>query len=243
MTRLDIHLKQITLSATAIAELPFPPPKIFTNALLHPHDITALIRDTEAHERALFSIATAGTATGARNIPGPEARRKTVYNSSGVPSASQAIRRDARNRSAVAAVLGRPLMERIRAAADPDARTERGGVDVELLLRGAEELPNPRAAGKISSCRLRYHQLSSSLRYYEATVENRSARLLQADSLSDEKLQNARRRGNISEADLDEITEQDLKREEEEVRELEKRKRALEERVSRMEQDLGGLLR
>ena len=33
----------------------FPSSKIFTNALLHSHDITSLIRDTEAHERALFN--------------------------------------------------------------------------------------------------------------------------------------------------------------------------------------------
>ena len=39
------------------------------------------------------------------------------------------------------------------------------------------------------------------------------------------------------------FTLEDLKREEQEVRELEERKRTLEERVNGMERDLGGLMR
>ena len=39
------------------------------------------------------------------------------------------------------------------------------------------------------------------------------------------------------------VTEEDLKREDGEIRELEKKKRTLEDRVSGMERDLGGLLR
>ena len=39
------------------------------------------------------------------------------------------------------------------------------------------------------------------------------------------------------------VTEEDLMREDEEIRELEKKKRTLEDRVSGMERDLGGLLR
>ena len=39
------------------------------------------------------------------------------------------------------------------------------------------------------------------------------------------------------------ITTEDFLREEEEIRELEKKKRALEDRVSEMESDLGGLRR
>ena len=58
MTLLDAHLDQISLCSKSISELSFPGPKIFTNALLAGnHDITALIRDTEQHERALFSLA------------------------------------------------------------------------------------------------------------------------------------------------------------------------------------------
>lgn len=39
------------------------------------------------------------------------------------------------------------------------------------------------------------------------------------------------------------ITVEDLEKEEQEIRELERKKRALEDRVSGMERDLGGLLR
>lgn len=39
------------------------------------------------------------------------------------------------------------------------------------------------------------------------------------------------------------ITAEDLENEEQEIRELERKKRALEDRVSGMERDLGGLLR
>ena len=39
------------------------------------------------------------------------------------------------------------------------------------------------------------------------------------------------------------ITVEDIKMEEEEILELEKKKRSLEDRVSGMEKDLGGLLR
>ena len=39
------------------------------------------------------------------------------------------------------------------------------------------------------------------------------------------------------------IAPDDLRREEEEIRELEKKKRALEDRISGMERDLGGFLR
>ena len=41
----------------------------------------------------------------------------------------------------------------------------------------------------------------------------------------------------------DQITLEDLEKEEEEIKELESRKRMLEDRVSGMERDLGGLLR
>ena len=39
------------------------------------------------------------------------------------------------------------------------------------------------------------------------------------------------------------LTKEDLEREEEEIKELERKKRGLEERVTGMERDLGGLMR
>ena len=132
---LTSHLDQISLCATSIAELSFPGPKIFTNALLSQHDITALIRDTEAHERALFHLAppplptksfgmdiSAGPVTS--STQSKAARRATVY---GV--------RQPKNK-AVAAVLGGDLYQRTRT--EPSTARSKGDVDVDILLEGAE---------------------------------------------------------------------------------------------------------
>ena len=66
----------------------FPPPKIFTNALLQPHDITALIRDTEAHERALFSVPPPPPAPKAQDPSSSSNRRNTIFNPNGGGGAS-----------------------------------------------------------------------------------------------------------------------------------------------------------
>jgi hypothetical protein len=134
--------------------LRFPPPKIFTNALLQPHDITALIRDTELHERALFSVPPPAPLPKAQD-PANSNRRNTTFNISGGTSASipgggaNAVRAPRRN-TAVAAVLGTELVERIRRGGGGGAgsgigyRTydsnNKGEVDVETLLEGAEKL-------------------------------------------------------------------------------------------------------
>lgn len=133
---LSSHLEQISLCATSIADLPFPGPKIFTNALLSTHDITSLIRDTEQHERALFHLAppplppkSAGTDFGGSTSigqPTPSARRATAYGG-----------RQPKNK-AVAAVLGGDLYQRTRKT-DSTGR-QKGDLDVELLLHGAEKL-------------------------------------------------------------------------------------------------------
>ena len=118
----------------------FPPPKIFTNALLHSHDITALIRDTEAHERALFTFAEPdrGSRPSAANV----ARRNTFYGFNGAEEPygnGNGLMRSQRPRSAVATLLGGELGEQIRKEGAKEGK-ERGEVDVNLLLRGAEKL-------------------------------------------------------------------------------------------------------
>ena len=112
--------------------LRFPAPKIFTNSLLHSHDITALIRDTEAHERALFTLETSAQ----------HARRSTVHGVNGNidPYTNGAgIVRNPRHGSAVATILGGELGEQIRKESSKESK-ERGELDVPLLLRGAEKL-------------------------------------------------------------------------------------------------------
>lgn len=161
MTLLDAHLEQISLCSASIAELPsvlslfillnihsirtdqpvsFPRPKIFTNALLHQHEITTLIRDTESHERALFSVP-APPKTPVPQEPSSltsSNRRATVFNAP-------------RRNTAVAAILGSELVDRIREGGGGGAGSglgyrsygggrDRNEVDVETLLEGAEKL-------------------------------------------------------------------------------------------------------
>ena len=136
---LTSHLDQISLCATSISDLPFPAPKIFTNALLDPnHDITALIRDTEQHERALFHLAPPPLPkppdSGAVDFAAPSA---ATARSGGVGGGRRATTyagaRQPKNK-AVAAVLGGDLFQATRGTAT------KGEMDVEVLLRGAEKL-------------------------------------------------------------------------------------------------------
>uniref|UniRef100_A0A0B7JVG0 DASH complex subunit SPC34 n=1 Tax=Bionectria ochroleuca TaxID=29856 RepID=A0A0B7JVG0_BIOOC len=88
MSLLSAHLDQIGFSCQGIDSLPFPPPKIFTNALLSHHDITSLIRDTESHERALFSVPPpppppTKPADQQEVIEHQQKRRRTVFNVAG----------------------------------------------------------------------------------------------------------------------------------------------------------------
>jgi hypothetical protein len=146
-TLLSSHLEQISLCATSISDLQFPGPKIFSNALLAPHDITALIRDTEVHERALFSLA-------APPVPSRSQVQQLTNTFSGLTtSASQqnanlnaTKNRQPRRQTAVAAVLGGDLHRRLRAAGtEPSSgygnvRNGDKGLDVDVLLEGAEKL-------------------------------------------------------------------------------------------------------
>lgn len=147
---LSSHLEQISLCSNSIADLHFPGSKAFANALLAPHDITALIRDTEPHERALFSIA-----------PPPVPSKTQIHQFSSTISASvnssqpraslpPATTRPPRRGTAVAAVLGGDTYRRIRNGATTDQSTTYGRprprdqaeLDVDLLLNAAEKLLN-----------------------------------------------------------------------------------------------------
>jgi hypothetical protein len=131
---LSSHLDQISLCASSISDLPFSRPKQFTNALLSHHDITALIRDTEQHERALFSIAPP---------PVPSKSQIQQISSTFTTPASRSIatsntQRPPRRHTAVAAVLGGDLYRKTRTG--HSGKQSKGDIDVELLLRGAEKL-------------------------------------------------------------------------------------------------------
>jgi hypothetical protein len=143
--------------------------------------------------------------------------------------------------SAVARVLGPEMLTEIR-------QSGRGrGVNVEVLLRGAEKLceayPVAGVPEKIVAIRRRHHQIAASVEEYEDKVLTQQSKMSRFHSGSGYALQEEdsvptpqpSKRPTAS-------TKQDLDDEEAEVRELEARKKALEERVAGMEKDLGGLL-
>lgn len=154
-----------------------------------------------------------------------------------------------RRNTAVAAVLGRELDGEIKRT---DRKGDKGDVDVEVLLRGAEKLLEvysvEGARERISQLRSRHSRVGNNLRIQREKVEKQERELermnrgWQGDEEEDEALE---------EEDVDDmegfeevtITDEDLHAEQEEIRELEQRKRELEDRVQGMEKDLGGLLR
>ncbi|KAH7410502.1 DASH complex subunit Spc34-domain-containing protein [Phaeosphaeria sp. MPI-PUGE-AT-0046c] len=246
MTLLDAHLEQISFCAASIAELNFAPPKQFTNSLLQNHDITSLIRDTELHERALFSVPPPPPAKHTEPSASASAnRRNTIFNANGGGTSisgggANAVRAPRRN-TAVAAVLGNDLVERIRRGGGGGAgsglgyRTYDGNnkneVDVESLLEGAEKLlgvyPIPGARDKIAAMRQRHAQVTASVDYYE---ERLAEQVTQLNKLN-------RNRDYIDDEEDEEepqeappLSEDDLRREEEEMRQLERKKRELEDR-------------
>ncbi|KAL8840222.1 MAG: hypothetical protein Q9170_001429 [Blastenia crenularia] len=255
MALLDNHLEQISLSAAAIAELPFPPPKRFTNALLRSHDITALIRDTEAHERALFRFAPPEPS----NLPVRRGilRKSVPYgfqeNSEQSSSGSQLSRSTSRY-PAVRPLPGTEVGDQLRHDS-AQAGKERVEVDVNLLLKSAESLsgiyPIPGAKEKINMLQSRFNQLTTSIARYESRVSKQTAqlsKLTRREESNEYGHAPSPENGSVPNhtiAKLDEmpVTLEDLGKEEQDVRDLERKKQALEERVSGMERDLGGLLR
>jgi len=117
----------------------FPPAKIFTNALLHPHDITTLIRDTEAHERALFTIAPPESGS----FEPSSTCKSTIFrpdNIHGEDAGNNAgTYRGLRPTTAVGRILGGDMMDQIRKGTTASGR-DRTEADVDLLLTGAEKL-------------------------------------------------------------------------------------------------------
>jgi hypothetical protein len=205
-----------------------------------------LIRDTEAHERALFSIAAPEKVS--RSIGPNSSRRTTVFGPNG---AGNNFSQSHRQRSAVATLLGGDLGEQVRRQGAIEA-SDRGEVDVNVLLKGAEKLcsiyPVAGAPEKIISLRSRFEQLSSSIARYEARVAKQQAQLTKLNKRASgeyEDEDDEDEYGANDDAGREEynVTQEDLDRETEEIRQLEEKKRALEDRVSGMESDLGGLLR
>lgn len=112
--------------------------------------------------------------------------------------------------------------------------------------------PIPGAKEKISSLHSRFNQLTASVTRYENRVSKNATQLAKLNRSGDDRDADDEHLDRGASPDLESgerkfsempITAEQLEREEQEVRELERRKQNLEERVSGMERDLGGLLR
>jgi predicted RNase H-like nuclease (RuvC/YqgF family) len=90
---------------------------------------------------------------------------------------------------------------------------------------------------KIANLRYRHGELSESIASLETRVAEQAAQLEQMNYKVEEDVEIE------SYARPVEVTDEDLERELEEIRELELRKQMMEERVRAMEGDIGGLLR
>jgi hypothetical protein len=148
----------------------------------------------------------------------------------------------------VAAVLGGDLHAQIVRRGGGDGRGGGAGdVDIEVLLHGAEKLcavyPLPGALERIPTQRQKYAQQSNTLAYYEGKVAEQQGALerMNLERVRDEEEEEEEESKHGAE-EIVGMTEEDLRREEAEVRELDKKKRELQARLRAIERDLGGLL-
>jgi hypothetical protein len=145
--------------------------------------------------------------------------------------------------SAVSRLLGNDLLSEIRHSTGASARSG-GGVDVEVLLRAAERLCDVYAVTgipeKIHALRKRNREATSSIVSFEEKVSKQESSL-QRRNKGSETDEGAEDYEPATVGDDLTYTIQDLRAEEEEIKELEARKKALEDLVSGMERDLGGL--
>lgn len=98
------------------------------------------------------------------------------------------------------------------------------------------------AQEKIASLRYRHQSIADSLAPLEERVANNTARLERisqsyGDDYDDYDTGGALQLGTLN------VTDDDIEKELEEIRDLEQKKRVLEDRVGGMERDLGGLMR
>ena len=149
----------------------------------------------------------------------------------------------------MAAVLGGDLHAQIGGGRGRDAAGA-ADVDIEVLLHGAEKLcavyPLPGALERIPALRQKYAQQSGTLAYYEAKVgEQQGAlermnleRVLSEEEDEEQDEDEEEGQGGLGGA----MTEEELRSEELEVRELDRKKKELQARLRAIESDLGGLL-
>lgn len=103
--------------------------------------------------------------------------------------------------------------------------------------------PIPGALEKIANLRQRHERLAASISHYEKAVEEQAEQLSRMnrprnfDAGEDDGIAQSQQPAEVP------MTAEDMRREEEEVKELEAKKQMLEERVNAMEQDIKGVQR
>jgi hypothetical protein len=146
--------------------------------------------------------------------------------------------------SAVSRVLGKDMLREIRQSS---SGRQTGGVNVEVLLLGAQKLCEvysvAGAQDKIRALHNRQQEIAASVSVLEDKVARQQSLVERKTSAAgiddDDEITKDTRPRNAEPV----FTEDDLLATEEEIRELEAKKQALEDRVTGIERDLGGLLK
>ena len=105
------------------------------------------------------------------------------------------------------------------------------------------------ASGRLASLQSRYESAASSIASYEAKVTEQTAQLERMNRSKANKKDlalaalGATRQNLVPKKKKKKISTEDIQMEETELKDLEERKRSLEDRISGMERDLGGLSR
>ncbi|KAF8250218.1 DASH complex, subunit Spc34 [Wilcoxina mikolae CBS 423.85] len=228
------HLEQISSAAAGIAAFQFGAPKIFTNAILRSRDIVSLIRDTDVHERALFTV------------PSPAHGRPTEPNAKPLLGDKTRLAVAPRRNTAVYSVLGGDMIEQLRRGGAGGVEGGIGGiatneVDVELLLLGAEKLVDvyhiQGATRRIEAARERFDQLTESITNYEALVEAQRSQLDLINHSIDVDYE-------IPPPQPEEtVTEEMIEQEEEAIRKLEQRREQMELKIENIDRQMSSVYR
>jgi chromosome segregation ATPase len=159
-----------------------------------------------------------------------------------------------KSNTAVGRILGGDFLERMRRN-ERQIKKERNDVDVEVLLRGAEKLcnvyPVPGVMERINDMRRRHQSLASSIAQLEEQIEEQSAQLSGMNRSWDEDGDHYQYEQQYKDEETETSTGtgsrrfsvKDFEKEESEMKALERKRRGLEDRVSGMDKDLGGLMR
>ncbi|KAF3203556.1 hypothetical protein TWF106_001939 [Orbilia oligospora] len=212
--RFERHLSQIEEAANDISSMRFSKPGIFTNSQLARPPITSLIRDTSPYERVLFS-----STLNEEFTEGPS----TLPAKSGL----------------LGSLLDGNLVHQVQSTVK--TAQLKGDVDVEMLLRGAEDLariyPIPGLDERIEQLRSRYQDLFSSVALHEELVAAQRAQLdLQRGSTKGGFVHKAK----APKATRDTSTKAEIQDEEIAIRQLEVRKFEMESEIRELDRRLTG---